>query len=273
MVSQQPNLIRPFVLNLEHRVFSPYINTKLLRLLQALEDEQSCSDYRVGEERQFIITLFQSTILPYTYYRIKRESEKHYKAFIRLEFFPGPSYLNGYPVRREEAHDYHIKQAMSCVSQANHKMRGPNGEILEIVIEDALQVDSCIPKHRIKLGPYYGHVKANHYRSSHIGCSLQTHEFTHLLGLADSYKYDFDGVHRHDCRVVQENSLLSDNLIRWTNVFQNGFDDSLLDPAHFQAILYGNCSLRNDVKLYRQCSHLAYQISDRKCLSRSKGLL
>ena len=36
-----------------------------------------------------------------------------------------------------------------------------------------------------------------------------------------------------------------------------GMNDSLLDPAHFNAILYGNCSKRDDVNTYRQCSSLS----------------
>ena len=36
---------------------------------------------------------------------------------------------------------------------------------------------------------------------------------------------------------------------------------SLLDPAHFNAILYGDCSEIEDVKLFRECSTLSYQSS------------
>ena len=35
--------------------------------------------------------------------------------------------------------------------------------------------------------------------------------------------------------------------------------DSLLDPVHFNAILYGDCKRREDVRTYRECSSLVHR--------------
>ena len=261
MVSQQTNLITPFVSHLGYESPSPYMNTGLFDLLQGLEDKQSCSDYKIGEERQFIITPFQSVILHYVHYRIKRESAKHYKAFVVMEFSPDSSSYKSSPVPGDQVHDYYIGRVRDCLSRANPRMKGQNGETLEIVIEDARQVDSCMPKRLIQVGYSPDRISSTTYYQNNIGCVAIVHEVIHLLGLWDEYKKIGTSYFRpsYDCRVVQKNSILSDYKARWNNVFVNKFDNSLLDPSHFQAILYGNCSLRDDVKLYRQCSRLSYQ--------------
>ncbi len=271
MVSHNPNLITPFAEHLLENNASPhYISTELVNLLQRLEDEGSCSEYKIGEEKHFIITPVQSTILPYIYYKIKRKSKNHYKAFVTLKFSVHFSlwYDGDIPVPIDQMHNYYIEEKVRpCISEANLKMRGPHGEILEIVIEDAYQVDSCMPKHSIQIGSRYALRNAKYYHMN-MHCSSTTHEIIHLLGLWDEYLEERYAPN-YDCRVVQENSMLSSHGIRWGNVFDDENDDSLLDPSHFQAILYGNCSLRDDVKLYRQCSRLSYQTSSRNnaCLA------
>lgn len=263
IVSQQTSLTEPFALHLENKTPSPYMNTGLLNTLQGLEDQQSCSDYKIGEERQFIITPFRSMAYYYSY-RIKRESEKHYKAFVVVEFSPHSSYHDGFPVPKDQVHDYFMAQVGFCVQKANSKMKGPNGETLEIVIEDARQIDSCMPKYIIQAGAITGrHTASSNYYYVAMNCALKVHEIMHLLGLSDEYKNPTQNIHspNYDCRAPQDNSILENHERRWNNVFNNSINSSLLDPSHFQAILYGNCSLRNDVNLYRQCSRLSYQTS------------
>ena len=46
------------------------------------------------------------------------------------------------------------------------------------------------------------------------------------------------------------------------NIDRRNCSASLLDPAHFNAILYGDCQERKDVKVFRECSSLAYQNVD-----------
>ena len=259
MVSQQPHLIEPFMLQLEYASSGAYMNnTRLFDLLQDLEDRQSCSDYKIGEERHFIITPYQSNILRYVHYRVRRESEKHYKAFLVLEFSADSSYQDR-PVSKEDVHDHYIEVVGKCIDRANSDMKGPNGEKLEIVIEDARQADSYMPTRLIKIGsfPEGEMITATRYKALGMHCANYTHEIEHLLGLWDERRSS-----EHDCRATYgANSMLSYALNRWLGV-RNQRDKSLLDPSHFQAILYGNCSLRNDVNLYRMCSRLAYQNSN-----------
>ena len=156
------------------------------------------------------------------------------------------------------------------MDQINPKLRGPNGEVLEIVIEDAHQVDVCEPKRSIEVG-FFG-IETAIYYSVGLVCPVIAHEIAHLLGLWDEYIQVWDYPPSYACRVAQENSLLlsnRDGKIRWNRVFETGLENSLLDPSHFQSILYGNCSLRDDVKLYRRCSRLSYQISSNEnaCLA------
>ena len=264
MVSKRANLVMPFAQHLlKDEAPSPYVNTSLIDLLQRLEDERSCSQYKIGEEREFIITPFQSKILSYTYYRIRRESEKHYKAFIALEFSLDPFYDGFVPVPIEQVHDHYIGKVRSCMNDINPKLKGPHGEMLEIVIEDARQVNSCRPKRPIQIGSSSGVITAVYY-DVHMTCLHTMHEIAHLFGLWDEY-IEIYYAPNYNCRVTQENSILSsvsDAKVRWDRVFKHKLDVSLLDPSHFQAILYGNCSLRrNDVKLYRRCSRLSYQTS------------
>ena len=256
MVSKRTNLAMPFAQYLsEAKTSSIYTNSGVLELLQKLEDERSCGEYKVGEERDFVITPFQSLILPYTYYRIKRESEKHYKAFLTLEFSLDPFYDGPLPiVTVDQVHNYYMRRVRRCMNHVNPRMKGPNGKILEIVIEDAHQVDACRPKHPIQIGNFGRSSNAKYYFAD-IQCSSITHEIAHLLGLWDEY-YSED----YQCRVVQENSLLSRERAYLNRVFVKKLNDSLLAPSHFQSILYGNCSSRNDVRLYRRCSRLSYQI-------------
>ena len=177
-----------------------------------------------------------------------------------LEFSLDPSYNGDLPLLAVgHVHNYYIRIGRTCMDHVNPKMKGPNGEILEIVIEDAHQVDSCIPKHRIQIGDKPSNAK---YYFVDIQCSSITHEIAHLLGLWDEYYSE-----NYQCRVVQDNSLLSRERTYLNRVFAKKLDDSLLAPSHFQSILYGDCSLRDDVKLYRRCSRLSYQTSsENACL-------
>ena len=263
MVSHQPNLINSLALHLEDKTSSLDSNIRLPHLLQTLEDERSCSQYKIGEERRFIITPVQSGILPFTYYRVKRESENHYKAFVTLEFSPDASYQDGFPVPRSQVYDFYMARIKYRVHQANLKMKGPNGEALEIVIEDAHQVNLCKPRHSIKVGSIINKPASVIYFHSAMSRSLELHEIVHFLGLwDDNNKIQNIQGSDYDCRVLQDNSILGGHEKRWRNIFSRSINNSFLDPSHFHAILYGNCSLRNNVHLYRQCSHLAYQNSN-----------
>ena len=71
----------------------------------------------------------------------------------------------------------------------------------------------------------------------------------------------------HQGLPLQYYSIMSNGLRRWNDVF-NSSETSILDPTHFNAIIYGNCKNRNDVKLYRDCygtKHEAPTLSIEEC--------
>ena len=86
-----------------------------------------------------------------------------------------------------------------------------------------------------------------------------------------------------NCRVTQDGSIMSNQVDRWNMTFPGPMgiggpigsklsdliEDSLIDPTHFNAILYGNCEKREDVRIYRQCSTLAYMTSYQEGTSNS----
>ena len=98
-------------------------------------------------------------------------------------------------------------------------------------------------------------------------------EIFHIFGFGDAYeskltellskrlKSYVPEVSVFDCRVMQKNSIMSEWAERWKSTFTENTETSLIDPVHFNAILYGNCPDRDDVRLFRQCDALSFQNS------------
>ena len=189
-------------------------------------------------------------------------------------------------------HTYYMQKAQECIKEANTKMLGPNGERLEIVLKDANEVSSsCEYQHNILIVPplaIYG-ATYRRYPSDIDNCALITHEILHVFGLrdekddrkfntrpipyphvtADRNELSDDQILLYKVSGISEgnsftgvcveapwqyNSIMANIFDRWDNVFKLRRDQSLLDPAHFNAILYGdNCTDREDVHLYNQC--------------------
>ncbi len=271
--------------------------------LEDLDKEMACSDYQPGEERDVSTD-------PWTHYRIKKETDGSYTASIAMTFSPADDYDNEKNVPKDQVNAHYRQRATDCLNQANPKMLGPNGERLNIVIADP-QADSCLPQLDITIQSSTGRSNSGSYEAD-IDCPTTAHELLHEVGgLNDGYeegsmgeyvnietgevikvssrykeqppqKEEFDFRPKYNCRVTQENSIMSNQKERWQKVFPYGeslrigyampglpsnahikpsdFSEySLLDPVHFNAILYGNCANREDVQLYRTCAALARQ--------------
>ena len=67
------------------------------------------------------------------------------------------------------------------------------------------------------------------------------------------------------CSMNEENSVMNNDGNRWNNVFDSGIEDSLLDPTHFNVILYRGCSKRDDVSLYNECELLSQTTEHYSC--------
>ena len=221
-----------------------------------LEDDQSCGDYAIGEER-----IKSSTGHEVGGYTIKRESNGDYTANLFIEFVPSAFYDNEDQVPKDQVQNHYTQRLQSCIDRVNPYLKGPNGQRLNIVIRTP-DANSCVPKNTITIwNAFWGprlNAQALNYPSNLNDCNTITHEVLHLLGLADEYKgtntYRFF-VGSLTCSTWQDNSIMNGSEDRWANVFDSKIEDSLLDPTHFNVILYKGCSKRDDVRLYDECNN------------------
>ena len=252
---------------------------KIIDNVQDIDDHHFCNDYEIGEERQMEV--------PDDWaggYLLKKNSDGSYTASMALEFYPDRSYDG--PVPRQRVHSYYLGKMQGCIREHAPYMKGPNGEQLRIEIMNPKQrLRSGVPTHRISIQNSRHRDHSTSY-SSDIDCQTVTHEVLHLLGLHDEYREMHTGYatnvrsgeihhsyrpgfprYNYDCRVSQSNSIMGFHWHRFHSLHR-GEEQSLLDPAHFNAILYGECEDRDDVRLFRECSELSYKNSryDRDCL-------
>ena len=225
-----------------------------------LEDHQSCGEYAIGEER-----IKNSTGYGGAGYTIKRDSNGNYTASLFIEFVPSAFYDNEDQVPRDQVQNYYAQTVQSCIDRANPYLKGPNGQKLNIVIRTpTASTSSCIPKNTITIWNrnISGGAQAQNYPSNiNDNCPTLTHEVLHNLGLTDEYggsnSYHPSSLEYNDeplkCSINEENSVMNNDEDRWDNVFDSKTEDSLLDPTHFNFILYRGCSKRDDVRLYKEC--------------------
>ena len=220
-----------------------------------LEGLTSCSDLNVEEKRtHYLERVYGGS------YTIKKDSDKNYSINLVMEFFPDSNYEG--PVSREKVPDYYMEKVQDCMQEANTKMLGPNGEKLHINIRKPPKVKSCgIKNTRVAIRPPNERSGVLHY-SSDVGCSTVLHEIFHLLGLPDEYALG------NPCRVEVPESIMSQDADRWSAVFDTETRDSLLDPAHFNSILYKNCTAKN--KLYDDCLRRSEDWPRRECRKRKQ---
>lgn len=237
--------------------------------LRSVSEQLKCAAYPIGDQRTHRPN-------PFSGYRITRTATGAYAASLALEFVPAEDYDNA-DVPTDQVHDHYLRRVRGCMEDANRDLLGPGDARLSIDVQDASRDrPDALPTHRIS-------IRSSEYRSSAIGyaadvnCRTILHEVLHLLGLPDEYEERHLGEHLHpergdrdasgpafrpsfNCRVVQDNSIMAHHGDRFLTV-EDGRSDSLLDPAHFNTILYPECESREDTRLYRECSSLAYKTS------------
>ena len=268
--------------------------------LDDLDEEMTCRPYQPGEERYVSVG--------WSDYKVKREADGSYTASIAMDFFPETDYDNDNMIPKDQVPTYYRQQTQDCLNYVRPKMLGPDGQQLNIVIEEP-QADSCLPLRRIGIQARGERSNSRSYAAD-IACSTTVHEVLHEIGdLSDEYEETLIGYYvnvetgevietedrskqehpgkgfifrpAYNCRVLQTDSIMSDKakwdktfypeemigtggfglpIVANTNVKPSDFtEDSLLEPAHFNALLYGDCQAREDVRVYRACSELAYQ--------------
>ena len=239
-----------------------------------------CHDYRYREIREVNV---DGVLSPDDTYLVQRNFDGNYTIPLAMEFTADNRYDG--PVPEEQVHNHYLRKVKKCITEkANPYLIGPNGKRLNIEIQDAKN-SKCIPKHSILITAAEERSLDDRYAAD-IECGTIVHEVLHNLGLVDEYKYP-----SYNCRVIQRNSIMSTHWERYCKISSNSNDDgcqsypscrsrrtyrsprqrsrrgivrrkincqaSLLDPAHFNAILYGDCRKREDVSLFRRCSYIS----------------
>ena len=264
----------------------------IYRFFKDLKNEHDCSEYQRGEEREFYPDRYSgyrvkketdgsytvSMAMEFSYHYLWKAGEsirdRDTHALSSSHVFESTNYQN-------QTHNLFMQKITECINRANVKMLGPTGEQLNIVIKDGKK-DMCTPKHHIQIYKYFDRAASATYPED-IDCIDMVHEVLHKAGLKDEYEEKWRGGYvdantgrvirtedgppseyqeaflpDYNCRVIQNNTIMSNHTMRWNHTFAPTRPDSLLDPSHFNAILYGNCSHREDVRIYRECSELAY---------------
>ncbi len=242
----------------------------LNQLFSVLEKHSLCFDPTPGEEKQVINN--RDT------YTVRRERDGSFSIPLNLNFVADEDYDGEIP--RAEVPTHYKNKVQECMKKASSKLLGPNGEKLKIVIESPPAESACALESAktIRIGPSNFRSYSSKYKAN-IDCPTITHEVLHLLGLCDEYEESSSGfyvsvtgeinqtsinvndkfVSQYDCRVTVQNSIMSDQYERWNNVFIAGENQSLLRPAQFNSVLYGDCPSKN--KDFNECADLAYKSS------------
>ena len=247
-----------------------------------IKEHSQCRELNPGE----IKTVHSDTGLNDSF-KVKRELDGSYTIPLNIQFQAGENYDGSTP--KISVSQVYMDKAQKCLEQANTKMLGPNGEKLNIALQQpSKEAESCedtTGTHNITIESSSKNHRSNSDQyASDIDCQTITHEILHLLGLCDEYEETSTGFvvnpatgeyqkaeksqesenssfqPAYDCRITKENSIMSNHYKKWRNVFVNRKQDaSLLNPEHFYAILYGKCQKKNG--LFNQCSQLAYESS------------
>ena len=283
-MSKDTDIIRGRVLEMTERVYSSDVfktteaqapcldcakgtkeNDKPLNLfsdiIDDIQEQSQCFDLKPGQEKRV-----HSGTGGGRSYNLKREADGTYSIPLNLRFSADEDYDGDIP--KEEVPAQYMKRVQECISTANEKILGPNGEKLKIVIQDSTQQTNSRCENQskeIKIGSKEHRSNAGKYEAN-IDCPTITHEVLHLLGLCDEYKEPG----KYDCRIVTTNSIMANQHERWDNVFEKGENNSLLTPGQFNAILYGSCEKKNQI--FNQCAQLAYRDANKKssCMERKQ---
>ena len=262
------------------------------------QQSQNCKELQKGEQKR----VSAGTGLDREY-PIRREMDDSYSGVLNLKFVAGDDYMptSFRDVSRDEVPSYYRNLVKECLEkEANPKLLGPNGEKLQIVLEDESSGSSPCPEPAtiIKIDKSKIRSSSTNYASD-IVCPDIAHEVLHRFGLCDDYANEKRGyvidsktgkpiemtdpitgksatelvnVHaikpapgqkivlKYDCRVTRTNSVMAHHLERWNNIFLRETETKTLVTPE-----QWNAILYGDCKeknqLFNECSQLAYKTS------------
>ena len=260
--------------------------------LGEIQESKMCSPLEIGEKRT--MPTFGSIGAPYT---VQREQDGSYSVALTMTFMAGRNYDG--EVSKTQVPGYYKEKVQECLQQASPKLLGPNGEKLNIIISSPKNMCESLQRQSIKIMPSYHRSSMIAYASD-IDCPTILHEVLHQFGLGDEYdelrllkkedplavpeegmfsrvlqeiEYTIFGTDVgsvYDCRFISDNSIMGDHRERWEDTVEGEEQSSLLSPRHFNLIMYGRCSEKNQT--FIECNKQAYWHSsvDSSCLERKK---
>ena len=225
-------------------------------------DTINCPNYAIGEER-----IHQRQDYKANQYSVKKEQDGNYTVTIPVIFSAGDDYDGAVP--KDQVHSHYLERTRRQMNELKPYLLGPNGQQLNIVIIDGKSSHPCLTPNKITIEDRHHTANSITYPSD-INRLTALHELGHTMGLSDEYemvsygrfvdangRITYNAIEGFKCRMTQTNSLMNSQDERFRNI-RYGNNSSLLDPTHFNVILYGICQERTDVNLYNQCSALAY---------------
>ncbi len=234
-------------------------------LLPLLQEQILCSDPAPkGEKTVTNGGPHVSRRFVFPTYTVRREQDGSFTIPLDIRFVAGWDYNGEVPKDKIPAH--YKNKVQNCLNKANPKMLGPNGQRLNLVIENPkTNEDSCKAQNTKVIKIVSSNRRksySNKYVAGDMPCPLVLHEVLHLLGLCDEYE-DLS----YNCRPIIPDSIMGSSYGRWAEVFRYGTKKSLLNPDQFNAILYGKCLSKN--KFFNECAELTYESGD-DCLKQKE---
>ena len=160
---------------------------------------------------------------------LKREEDGSFSAHLNLKFEAGEDYDGNIP--REQVPAHYMKKVQQCISKANTKMLGPNGEKLKIVISD--QKKFSLPT--LCEDEPYDHQFIFNITSKNLQPRIMWDK--HLNSDAD-------------CSEIIHTvfTLLGIRVGDWTlrEALENNREKSLLGITEFNRLLYGHCKSKTE---------------------------
>ena len=210
-------------------------------------------------------------------YLLKRKPDGNYQAVLNVKFEQANGSVNPSTM---------MNRVKSCMQEIAPYMKGPNNQMLELVVltpeeTHSLPSDQRPALNTVKIQQAGFQTNSMNYAQD-INCATITHELLHLLGLCDEYEEDRPEYgDQWNCRVTT--SALS--IMRQTTATLNAVKgigqgnykmgnrwesyrkpdgspviSSLLLPNHFHKILNGNCK-PSPADGYNECASFAYKSS------------
>jgi hypothetical protein len=160
--------------------------------------------------------------------------------------------------------------ARSCLASISHKLRGPKGERLRILLSQDRPNQPAPAAVQVRVHRSFQRPNSGNWEEG-MNCPTVVHETLHLLGLVDEYRENGGADparQRFDCRSVgPRSSIMAAQVFAYQRVnaddlsqfFNMQGHPSLLSAAQFGAIVFPGCSEINAT--YYACARDAYRTS------------